>query len=76
MRFPINVEVNDDVWSGTCPSIRGVSATGGTLAELRSSLSAELISQLHQILALNGVSLNSNRSMVMKTSQTMYMFRS
>ena len=24
MRFPINVEVNDDVWSGTCPSIRGV----------------------------------------------------
>ena len=50
MRFPINVELKDDVWSGTCPSNRGVSATGGTLAELRSSLSAELISQLHQLM--------------------------
>lgn len=51
MRFPINVELKDDVWSGSCSSIRGVSATGETLAELRSVLTTELINRLHQLMS-------------------------
>ena len=43
MRFPINVECRKDVWSGTCPSVRGVSAKGDTLEEMRETLTAELV---------------------------------
>jgi predicted RNase H-like HicB family nuclease len=52
MRFPINIrhDKDRDVWSGSCPSIRGVSAVGDSEDELKDNLTGELYSRLQELM--------------------------
>ena len=52
MRFPINVQHDEDrgIWSGSCPSIRGVSAVADSEDELKDNLTAELYSRLQELM--------------------------
>lgn len=50
MRFPVTVhhDSKKDTWSGSCTTIRNVTAVGATFEELKNNLTAELYSQLNQ----------------------------
>ena len=52
MRFPINVQHDEhrNVWSGSCPSIRGVSAVADSEDELKDNLTGELYSRLQELM--------------------------
>ena len=52
MRFPINIRHDEDrdVWSGSCPSIRGVSAVADSEDELKDNLTGELYSRLQELM--------------------------
>lgn len=52
MRFPINIDRNDDtgLWSGACPNVRGVYATGDSLDDLKKNLSIKLHQQLNELI--------------------------
>ncbi len=52
MRFPINIRHDEDrnVWSGSCPNIRGVSAVADSEDELKYNLTAELYSRLQELI--------------------------
>ena len=52
MRFPINTRHDEDrdVWSGSCPSIRGVSAVADSEDELKDNLTGELYSRLQELM--------------------------
>lgn len=50
MRFPVTVhhDSKKDTWSGSCTTIRNVTAVGATFEELKKNLTAELYSQVNQ----------------------------
>ena len=52
MRFLINIDRNDDtgLWSGACPNVRDVYATGDTLDDLKKNLSIKLHQQLNELI--------------------------
>jgi predicted RNase H-like HicB family nuclease len=52
MRFPIITrhDTDRDVWSGSCPNIRGVSGVADSEDELKKILTAELYSRLQELM--------------------------